>query len=69
MAKGDWEHKEAVWITEQNQNTRAWKNPISGEFCSWLDRHCRDGWEVLKISRDFQARDANTWVVFRRRIT
>jgi len=35
-------------------------------FTQWLDYHCQDGWEVFKISRDFNSRGNNTWCVFRR---
>ena len=63
MAKGDWEHKEEFWqntdgrYTEQNQG-----------FADWLDEHCAGGWEVLKISRNFQSAHQNTWVVFRKQV-
>jgi len=35
-------------------------------FTDWLDLHCSGGWEVLKISRDFNG--GLTWVVFRKQI-
>ena len=36
------------------------------EFTDWLDLHCVGGWEVLKISRDFNDKHWRTWVVFRK---
>ena len=36
------------------------------EFPDWLDLHCVGGWEVLKISRNFNDQHLRTWVVFRK---
>ena len=35
-------------------------------FTQWLDFHCSEGWEVFKISRDFNSEHQYTWCVFRR---
>ena len=35
-------------------------------FTDWLDNHCSHDWEVLKISRNFNAHQQDTWVVFRK---
>ena len=35
-------------------------------FTDWLDNHCSHDWEVLKISRNFNALHQDTWVVFRK---
>ena len=35
-------------------------------FTQWLDFHCLEGWEVFKISRDFNRKFNYTWCVFRR---
>lgn len=40
-------------------------------FSQWLDAHCEGGWEVIKISRDFNPDkyDFNrTWCVFRKQV-
>ena len=52
----DWEHKEASWEDDG----------FSGKFPAWLDKQCKGGWEVIKISRDFRGY-SSTWCVFRRR--
>ena len=38
---------------------------IVRDFSTWLDYQCEEGWEVFKISRDFNGRDG-TWCIFRR---
>ena len=53
----DWEHKEASWSDDG----------LSGKFSSWLNKQCKGGWEVFKISRNFSSYDDYTWCVFRRR--
>ena len=35
-------------------------------FPQWLDYQCLEGWEVFKISRDFNSDGQRTWCVFRR---
>ena len=35
------------------------------EFDVWLNYQCEHGWEVIKISRDFNG-DGGTWCIFRR---
>ena len=36
-------------------------------FTEWLDWQCKEGWEVFKISRDFNSHEnADTWCIFRR---
>ncbi|MBT4059037.1 MAG: hypothetical protein HOE69_01855 [Euryarchaeota archaeon] len=37
-------------------------------FPDWLNLLCSDGWEVLKISRDFNNANQATWVVFRKQV-
>ena len=44
------------------------KNDVHLSFPEWLDLLCNDGWEVLKISRDFNSSLAETWVVFRKQV-
>ena len=35
-------------------------------FADWLDLQCKGGWEVFKISRNFNSNDDDTWCIFRR---
>lgn len=35
------------------------------DFTTWLDVHCRDGWSVIKISRDFSG-ESGIWCVFQK---
>ena len=47
-------------------------------FAAWLDMQCKDGWEVIKIARNFNPVGENaygephitksTWCVFRRKV-
>jgi len=37
-------------------------------FPDWLNLLCSDGWEVLKISRNFNNSNKSTWVVFRKQV-
>ena len=49
----------------QQKKEMEWKNKgIS--FVEFLDLHCKGGWEVLKISRDFNSQHQDTWCIFRR---
>jgi len=50
-------------MEEQNKFTQ--KSP---SFPQWLDFHCLEGWEVFKISRDFNSKHQRTWCVFRRQV-
>ena len=36
------------------------------EFADWLDMQCKGGWEVFKISRDYNSGLRRTWCIFRR---
>ena len=84
----DWEHKERNWSTERIQMTdgesyavrdlqRAGVKDVRN-FASWLDMQCKDGWEVIKIARNFNPVGKNsygepiitmsTWCVFRRKV-
>ena len=50
----------------------------TGDFAAWLDMQCKDGWEVIKIARNFNPVGENdygepnktmsTWCVFRRKV-
>ncbi len=84
----DWEHKERNWSTEHIQMAdgksysvrdlqRAGVNGVQN-FAAWLDMQCKDGWEVVKIARNFNPVGENaygephitksTWCVFRRKV-
>jgi hypothetical protein len=58
-----WIHKEELWRNPLNG-----VHPAESNFTEWLDERCTDGWEVLKISRDFQNPKHVTWVVFRKQV-
>ena len=84
----DWEHKERNWSTENIQMADGksysvrdlQKAGVKGvrNFAAWLDMQCKDGWEVIKIARNFNAVGENdygepiitksTWCVFRRKV-
>ena len=55
-------------IRKDNQKIRqqleTWKNK-NITFPEFLDLHCKGGWEVFKISRDFR-NGSETWCIFRR---
>jgi len=84
----DWEHKERNWSTEHIQMAdgksysvrdlqRAGVKGVQN-FAAWLDMQCKDGWEVIKIARNFNPVGENdygepiitksTWCVFRRKV-
>ncbi len=64
MAKQEWLHFEATWTMTSWVEKEGKSERIS--FAEWLDLQCEDGWEVLKISRDFNDHQYKTWVVFRK---
>ena len=73
----DWEHKERSWTTDVysdlhdkaiQQEQRGRPYPVfRRSFTEWLDWECKDGWEVIKISRNFIDPERRTWCVFRRK--
>ena len=65
----EWEHKERTWFTNHayddiDGNRLYHQNPPI-TFPMWLDEQCAGGWEVFKISRDFN-HGTRTWCIFRR---
>jgi len=55
-------------ITKDNQTTWHQQKACENEnitFPEFLDLHCKGGWEVFKISRDFR-NGSGTWCIFRR---
>ena len=84
----DWEHKERNWSTERIQLADGKTYSVRelqrtgvkdvGNFATWLNMQCKDGWEVIKIARNFNpiGKDAydepnitlSTWCVFRRKV-
>ena len=68
----EWEHKERNWNYRQQENlsgqrieTYSWPSQHK-KFPEWLDWQCEGGWEVFKISRNFNTNEDDTWCVFRR---
>ena len=62
-----WEVLDGVPIFGSISETQFKKKSAKLSFTEWLDLQCSDGWEVLKISRDFTDHQSRrTWVVFRK---
>ena len=53
-------------FSEPDGRSHAISNSNFISFTEWLDWQCEEGWEVFKISRDFDSHDAATWCIFRR---
>ena len=64
----EWEHKDRVWNVSgyQDPSGRLTRHDPGLSFANWLDLQCKGGWEVFKISRDFNNDYDETWCVFRR---
>ena len=81
----EWEHKERNWsFTNQDNQDGAsinvahldyngnytFSNPDFIKFDDWLDLQCEGGWEIFKISRQFETHNNDrrnaTWCIFRR---
>ena len=70
----EWEHMERDWNKNEysDLNGNRLENSSSTRFgrirsfTEWLDWQCTDGWEVFKISRNFNSNMDDTWCVFRR---
>ena len=81
----EWEHKERNWsnfhqddVDGNSVSVREWVSPHSTmetseyfSFPEWLNWQCENGWEVIKISRNFNIGNGDcphheTWCVFRR---
>ncbi len=63
-----WEVQNRVPIFGSIPKTQFNKKIAKLSFTDWLDLQCSNGWEVLKISRDFQSAHSHTWVVFRKQV-
>jgi len=63
-----WEHKDRVWSghSYQDPSGQRTSHELRLSFADWLDLQCKGGWEVFKISRDFNSNYMDTWGVFRR---
>ena len=67
----DWVHKERTWVEGQMySHSEPEMTATDGDlypenFIQWLDWQCEGGWEVFKISRDFNG-SSGTWCIFRR---
>ena len=71
----EWQHKEASWSLkdlgseiDNHGDMRHLGFEAEPPFTKWLDEQCLDGWEVLKISRDFTCLRGSTWVLFRKQL-
>lgn len=84
----DWEHKERNWSTEHIQMADGKSYSVQDlqragvkdarNFAAWLNMQCKDGWEVIKIARNFNPVGEDdygdpiitksTWCVFRRKL-
>ena len=71
----EWKHKERNWSRQFQDNLSGesidtYYGPVkvTQNFPEWLDWQCEEGWEIFKISRNFneQAR-VGTWCIFRKR--
>ena len=61
-----WIHKEDWWYNGMKDGYGELIPLSHSNFIEWLNEQCEDGWEVLKISRDFNSEWHSTWVVFRK---
>ena len=85
----EWEHKDRYWSELGMQMADGKRYSVrelkkagvtnTSDFSAWLDMQCKDGWEVIKIARDFSADSVkdqygdsvfynSTWCVFRRKL-
>jgi hypothetical protein len=71
----EWGHKEREWSKNEYsvlngdsmQNRDNGRFSRSRSFTEWLDWQCEGGWEVFKISRNFNAGSGrDTWCIFRK---
>jgi len=76
----EWKHKDRHWIHEGSYQLSVYvRNVPFGyylnagqfgyivrDFSTWLDYQCEEGWEVFKISRDFNGA-GGTWCIFRKK--
>ena len=77
----EWKHKDRHWINESRYQESIFTMKferngnyldatsfgiIQRDFSTWLDYQCEEGWEVFKISRDFNG-DSGTWCIFRKK--
>jgi len=75
----EWKHMEATWyqhhyrscIVKDGYVQYVSADKVTTEhvltFSDWLDYYCGGGWEVFKISRNFQAENEQTWCLFRKK--
>ena len=79
----EWQHKERNWSKEYQDDKQGNRisvalyyddggirgpKPEFQKFTDWLDWQCEDGWEVIKISRNFAYEaQSSTWCIFRKK--
>ena len=70
----EWKHKERKWSKQYQANlsgniidTKYGPVHVTKNFPEWLDWQCEGGWEIFKISRNFNAGSGgDTWCIFRK---
>ena len=53
-------------LTDLTRRPQWKRNSNFMKFADWLDMQCKGGWEVFKISREFNSSERRTWCIFRR---
>jgi len=66
LLMGDWTHKQIMWNHSVKKKRNDGKGFKTYPFDEWLTFHCKGGWEVLKISRNWHSSDQDTLVIFRK---
>ena len=68
----DWIHKTRNWSGQTQEDVDGHGRHVRKDgylkFEKWLDMQCVGGWEVVKISRDFNNSMKPTWCVFRKKM-
>ena len=69
----DWIHKTRNWNEQFQDDIDGVGKSVTDsyregylKFEKWLDMQCVGGWEVIKISRDFN-HPKSTWCIFRKK--
>lgn len=57
-----------VPLEEAERQIDEFESKMIPDFTTWLGHHSKEGWEIFKISREFNSPEQNTWCVFRRKI-
>ena len=60
--------RHVVPLEEAERQFAEWESKMIPDFTTWLGHHSKEGWEIFKISREFNSSNQNIWCVFRRKI-